>query len=184
METLGLLLDLTFIHSPKPSFLGLIDPSTKLRLTEAEPWSDELKGWIQVIRNDMSLMCPDVVRRTFSISMGLKLTDDCTISELNAFWRKKTESTDVLSFPALDETIFIPEGQCVELGDIVVSVTTAYRQAREHNHELITELRWLVSHGLLHLLGWDHPDEKSLNEMLSLQQKLLSMQGNLQLPSV
>ena len=65
----------------------------------------------------------------------------------------------------------------VELGDIIVSVPTAERQALEQNHSLERELCWLVSHGLLHLLGWDHPDDASLMTMLQCQEQLLAMAG-------
>ncbi len=61
----------------------------------------------------------------------------------------------------------------LELGDIVISVQTAARQAPEHGHSLERELLFLASHGLLHLLGWDHPDDASLAAMLARQQQLL-----------
>ena len=54
------------------------------------------------------------------------------------------------------------------------------RQALEQVHSLRHELRWLVSHGLLHLLGWDHPDDPSLEAMLQLQEQLLDSGGNVQ----
>ena len=63
------------------------------------------------------------------------------------------------------------------MGDIVISVPTAIRQAKENNAELFRELRWLASHGLLHLLGWDHSDEEGLNQMLSIQEQLLDIRG-------
>jgi probable rRNA maturation factor len=59
------------------------------------------------------------------------------------------------------------------LGDVVISVDTADRQAQEQGHSLETELAWLATHGLLHLLGWDHPDEESLIGMLNQQKTLL-----------
>jgi probable rRNA maturation factor len=79
----------------------------------------------------------------------------------------------VLSFAALDDAGAWLDGPSVELGDIVVSLETARRQAQEQGHSLRRELRWLVSHGLLHLLGWDHPDDDSLAAMLALQERLL-----------
>ncbi|AUB37577.1 ybeY, putative rRNA maturation factor [Nostoc flagelliforme CCNUN1] len=63
------------------------------------------------------------------------------------------------------------------LGDIIVSVDTAQRQAQQQEHSLPTELAWLASHGLLHLLGWDHPDEESLGRMLKQQVRLLNAVG-------
>jgi len=65
-------------------------------------------------------------------------------------------------------------GMPLELGDIVISVETAARQAPEHGHSLALELLFLASHGLLHLLGWDHPDEASLAAMLARQEALLA----------
>jgi probable rRNA maturation factor len=63
------------------------------------------------------------------------------------------------------------------LGDIIVSIDTAARQAEQQEHSLTTELAWLTAHGLLHLLGWDHPDEESLMEMLKKQVILLHSVG-------
>ena len=63
------------------------------------------------------------------------------------------------------------------LGDIVISVDTAQRQVQQHGHTLQTELVWLAAHGLLHLLGWDHPDDDSLTRMLSQQAILLQTIG-------
>ena len=79
----------------------------------------------------------------------------------------------MLSFAALDDAGEWMEGPSIELGDIVVSLETARRQAQEQGHSLQRELRWQVSHGLLHLLGWDHPDDDSLAAMLALQERLL-----------
>lgn len=61
----------------------------------------------------------------------------------------------------------------LELGDIVISLDTAARQASDHSQSLVQELQFLASHGLLHLLGWDHPDAASLEAMLQRQDKLL-----------
>ena len=63
----------------------------------------------------------------------------------------------------------------LELGDIVISLHTTYRQAVNHGHSLEHELHFLASHGLLHLLGWDHPDEGSLAAMISRQSQLLDI---------
>ncbi len=83
--------------------------------------------------------------------------------------------TDVLAFAALEgESLLLEEDDSpLYLGDIVVSLETAQRQAAEQRHPLETELAWLVSHGLLHLLGWDHPDDAQLAAMLTQQRSLL-----------
>ncbi len=74
-------------------------------------------------------------------------------------------------------------GEPLELGDIVISVETAARQAGEHGYSLARELLFLASHGLLHLLGWDHPDEASLAAMLARQEALLADVSQLSRPS-
>ena len=148
-------------------------PDDPAQLSDETAWHRDLMGWIQTIRSTPSLTCPDAVRRADEVSLGLRFTDDASIAELNSAWRQKTGPTDVLSFAALDDAGDWMEGPSIELGDIVVSLETARRQAEEQGHSLQRELRWLVSHGLLHLLGWDHPDDESLAAMLALQERLL-----------
>jgi probable rRNA maturation factor len=63
------------------------------------------------------------------------------------------------------------------LGDVVISVETAQRQATQLGHSLQQELAWLASHALLHLLGWDHPDKASMLCMLKQQETLLQAVG-------
>jgi probable rRNA maturation factor len=110
--------------------------------------------------------------------LTLRLTEDREIQVLNAQYRHKNKPTDVLAFAALEVNSpqLPPEIQLsmpLYLGDVVISVETAYRQAQQQGHSLQTELAWLATHGLLHLLGWDHPDEESLRGMLNQQEILL-----------
>ena len=74
------------------------------------------------------------------------LVSDTRMRTLNRAFRGKDYATDVLSFPADDETF---------LGDIAIATGVARRQAREAGHAVATELRVLALHGLLHLLGYD-----------------------------
>ncbi|MEO0935438.1 MAG: rRNA maturation RNase YbeY, partial [Cyanobacteria bacterium J06641_2] len=69
------------------------------------------------------------------------------------------------------------ENEPLYLGDIIVSVDTARKQAIQQGHSLKIELAWLASHGFLHLIGWDHPDEESLQRMLRKQVMLLKTLG-------
>ena len=141
-------------------------------------WAPVLLQWIEHVRSNPDLSCPSVVRLAPEVSLGLRFTDDAGIAELNSQWRQKSGPTDVLSFAALDDAPDWLEGAAVELGDIIVSLDTAHQQAADHDHSLRYELHWLISHGLLHLLGWDHPDERSLRAMLDLQERLLDRTGN------
>ena len=86
--------------------------------------------------------------------LSLLLTDDAEIRELNRTWRKLDQATDVLSFPQ-DEEAVNESGETL-LGDVVISVETAARQAEEHHLSFNEELILLAIHGILHLLGYDH----------------------------
>jgi probable rRNA maturation factor len=113
--------------------------------------------------------------------LSLRLTTDTEIQALNAQFRHQDKSTDVLSFAAMEvdfpEVESEPGNSSLYLGDIIISVDTAVRQAPEHGYALDKELAWLASHGLLHLLGWDHPDEPSLLIMLDQQETFLAQSG-------
>ena len=165
---LDLTLDAGTVHLNRRDPPDLFDPRV---------WETTLLTWIERVRQDSAISCPGLVRRAEEISLGLRFTDDASICELNGTWRQRQEPTDVLSFAALEDAPDWLDDGSVELGDIVISLDTARRQALEHNHSLKRELQWLASHGLLHLLGWDHPDDASLDEMLACQDLLLSTIG-------
>jgi probable rRNA maturation factor len=113
--------------------------------------------------------------------VSLRLTADSEMQALNAQYRQQDRSTDVLAFAALEVNCPQPDemlsSEPLYLGDIVISIDTAYRQAQQQGHPLKTELAWLAAHGFLHLLGWDHPDEESLTQMLDRQETLLQAIG-------
>lgn len=88
---------------------------------------------------------------------------DPTIHILNRQYRGKDKPTDVLSFPLADE--LHPE----LLGDVVISVDTAARQAQRRGHSLREEIQTLLIHGVLHLLGYDH--EVSRSEAIRMHRK-------------
>jgi probable rRNA maturation factor len=115
-----------------------------------------------------------------SLDLSLRLTDDQEIQDLNQQYRQQNHPTDVLAFAALEVEIpqLSPQDDSpVYLGDIVISIDTAGRQAAQLGHSLEIEVAWLAAHGLLHLLGWDHPDRASLHRMIRLQVYLLEKIG-------
>ncbi len=97
--------------------------------------------------------------------LSVLLVDDATIQNLNRQHRNIDSATDVLSFPQMDDDEFISH----MLGDVVISVETAKRQASEHHFSLEQELVLLLLHGLLHLLGYDH--ERSQKEEQVMKEK-------------
>lgn len=102
------------------------------------------------------------------VELSVALCTDAHIRALNAEWRGKDAATDVLSFPA--ETF----GEVTVLGDCVVSVDTAGRQARDLGHGLLEECRVLLAHGVAHLAGMDHEDgEEEAAEMSRVESALL-----------
>jgi probable rRNA maturation factor len=103
--------------------------------------------------------------------LSVLLTDDATIHELNRAHRGKDRPTDVLSFP-LDET-FDGAGGVRLLGDVVISLDTAARQARGRKRELAAEVRFLLAHGILHLIGHDHAEPEEKRRMDALTRKLV-----------
>ncbi len=103
------------------------------------------------------------------------LTDDAQIRELNRAYAGVDAPTDVLSFRAQegDATFAIPPEATAYLGDIVISVPYAARQAARQNHPLAAELRLLVVHGVLHLLGYDDQTEEERAVMWERQNEIL-----------
>jgi probable rRNA maturation factor len=93
---------------------------------------------------------------------------DRAMRELNLRWRGKRGTTDVLSFPAGQEEFEKAEG--LSLGDVVISVEQAARQAAEHRLDFEAEVAQLILHGLLHLCGYDH--ERDGGEMNALELRL------------
>ncbi len=137
-------------------------------------WHNWFNNWLNYLQDH--LPC------ALGYELSLRLTDDQDIQSLNYQYRQKNSPTDVLAFSALEVEInhnfadFLTD-EPLYLGDLIISVDTAFFQAKKYQHSLEIELAWLGSHGLLHLLGWDHPDQESLFQMLSLQENLLQSIG-------
>jgi probable rRNA maturation factor len=95
--------------------------------------------------------------------------DDTFIQGLNREYRGQDKPTDVLSFAQEP----VPGGPEL-LGDVVISVDTARRQAQEQGHSLSREVEWLLCHGMLHLLGYDDETEEGLEQMCRRQHETLA----------
>jgi probable rRNA maturation factor len=137
-------------------------------------WQEWFSRWIAVAGIDLPAAA--------GYELTLRLTSDEAIRALNRTYRNIDRPTDVLSFACLEDPVVgfqFPESATLPLylGDIIISTETAASQADSENLSLATELVWLASHGFLHLLGWDHPDDNSLTQMLSLQAQLLTTIG-------
>lgn len=182
-------LDLAFEAGPElPA--ALLEQAAPLAELDAgsERWHLLFSLWLAELADEL----PERLDAS-AYCLGLELVNDAAMAALNAEWRQQNGPTDVLAFAAQEASedgLAFPmptepghasgedgedgwEEPGLELGDIVISLDTAARQAGEHGNPLPRELLFLASHGLLHLLGWDHPDEAQLAAMLERQDRLI-----------
>lgn len=108
------------------------------------------------------------------VEVSCVLVDDERIHEINKEYRHIDRSTDVISFAMEDNDQFYVEGMPRSLGDIFISVDHAKKQAEEYGHSLKREMCFLFTHGILHLLGYDHMTDEQEKEMFGLQDEILS----------
>jgi len=130
----------------------------------------------------------DLVERP-AAEIAIVLTDDVEIRELNGAYRQKDKATDVLSFPQSAPDFIPPPGMPVPLGDVVISVETAARQAASDGclpriksalgrapgapWTVLDETTFLLVHGVLHLLGHDHMEPEERQEMEAREHQLI-----------
>lgn len=135
-----------------------------------------------------ALACAADHERIESGDVVISLVSDEEIHELNRTYRGKDAPTDVLSFAMMEEAAEEPEiffdaedadqiEQDDMLGDIIISVPTAKRQAESYGHSLERELAFLAVHGFLHLIGYDHGTEEEEQEMFSRQEAIMEAAG-------
>ncbi|MBT9584753.1 rRNA maturation RNase YbeY [bacterium] len=123
-----------------------------------------------VVRTTLRLApCPE------DAELSLTLTTDRGIQDLNARYRGLDKPTDVLAFAMEDgEPLPLLPGVPRQLGDIVVSLDTTLRQAQENQTTPQSELAWVICHGTLHLLGFDHQDFEQLSHMRAREREVLT----------
>ena len=158
----------------KVSKAAIATPSDSLgvHLVSESQWQHYFQQWLMAIDLNLS--------PSGAYMLSLQLTTDAEIQHLNTSYRQQNTPTDVLAFAALEwvgPPIPALVDEPLDLGDIIISVETAAGQAAENGHSLNLELVWLATHGLLHLLGWDHPTAPELNQMLVEQSRLLGYVG-------
>ena len=106
-----------------------------------------------------------------SAKASVALVDKQTIKKLNNLYRGMNQATDVLSFSEREAEKF-PGDE--DLGEVIICYSSALKQAREHGHSVIKEIKILLAHGLVHLLGYDHRTKKEAKAMMELEKKILS----------
>jgi probable rRNA maturation factor len=125
---------------------------------------------------DLARFVLDTLRIHPLAELAVLLVDAPTMEQLHVQWMDEPGPTDVLSFP-MDELRPTPDDEEPEpglLGDVVLCPDVAARQARAAGHSTEDELHLLTTHGILHLLGYDHAEPDEEREMFALQADLLS----------
>lgn len=107
------------------------------------------------------------------LELSVIFVDDKRIHEINREYRQIDRSTDVISFALEDSEQYYIEGMPREIGDIFISIDHAKMQAEEYGHSFYREMCFLFTHGLLHLLGFDHMNEEDEKVMFGRQKTIL-----------
>lgn len=110
------------------------------------------------------------------VYVSLLFTGNNEIQVINREYRDKDQPTDVISF-AYHETEDFDIGPYDTLGDIVISLERVVEQAKEYNHSPKRELFYVLTHGILHLLGYDHIEEEERKEMRAKEEEILGSFG-------
>lgn len=110
-----------------------------------------------------------------AVELSLKLVDDAAMTQLHEQFMGEPGPTDVLAFPMdnVGEETAPDLAEAELVGDVVLCPSIAAAQAREAGHDTAAELRLLCTHGILHLLGYDHHEPDEEREMFGLQARLL-----------
>jgi len=117
--------------------------------------------------------------RILEADLAIRIVDNKEGRALNRHYRGKDYATNVLSFPAeMAEGVKLPKGVKMPLlGDLVLCAPVVAREAREQKKPLASHYAHLTVHGTLHLLGWDHEDEREAEAMEQLEREILAGMG-------
>ena len=143
-----------------------------ISISQTRRWNLKTRGISRAARKTLEL------EGAKEAEVAVLLTDDSTIQSMNRQHRGYDKPTDVLSFAQRDSGVGIPIPMQPEiLGDVVVSVDTASRQAEVFGVPVENEIALLVVHGILHLLGHDDETEDGANQMRVREQRVLEAAG-------
>ena len=152
---------------------------------EADPEWDSSTRWEALVREAAEAAIaesafPQLASSTRAVELSVRLANDPQVQALNARWRGKDKPTNVLSFPQLepDELGSVADdGPELLLGDLVLAHGVCAREAQEKAIPLEDHAAHLVVHGTLHLLGHDHIDDASAENMESREVRALARLG-------
>ena len=125
---------------------------------------------LDVLNNYVKYVCDKL--ELDKCEFNIIIVDNKKIHQINREYRNVDRETDVISF-AMEDNMDIKYDNFRLLGDIYISIDKCYSQAEEYGHSKVREICFLATHGILHLLGYDHMNEEDEVKMFSLQNELL-----------
>jgi probable rRNA maturation factor len=149
-------------------------PPTADVLIAAECWQTQADAE-DIVQRAIAAAASFVELPANETEVAVMLTDDARIRELNREWRGQDKATNVLSFPAAQPPGETP--QPLMLGDIAIAYETTRNEAEAEGKPFQNHLSHLAIHGFLHLLGYDHLDDKEAEEMEGLERDILAKLG-------
>lgn len=156
---------------------------------------EDMRGLLDSDARALMQRCADAAESTEGVSektaVFITIVDDEEIREINREQRGKDMSTDVLSFPTVNYPAGQTAGSCAKLlrreydpemdacllGDIVISMDHVRAQAEEYGHSMQRESGYLLTHGLFHLMGYDHMTDEDKPVMRAMEEKSLASIG-------
>lgn len=127
---------------------------------------------LDIINTDYKTLFPDSIDKRKNYVISCTLVDDEIMQTINKQHRDKDSTTDVISLGYLEQNDF--PGNNVA-GEIFISLPTAKKQAKQAGHDPLTEVRFLFVHGVLHILGYEHQEEKDFKIMMDLTNHILAL---------
>lgn len=141
----------------------------------------EVEGYDDLVKEDeIRKYLTEILNKEYvseqPVYLSILFTNNEEIQVVNSEYRGKNQPTDVISF-AYHETSDFDIGPYDTLGDIIISLERVEEQATEYNHSIKRELYYVLTHGILHLLGYDHMEEEEKQEMRKKEEELLNSYG-------
>ncbi len=132
-------------------------------------------------------LAPKVEGLSVPCAISVRICRDGVIAAINQQWRGLNRSTDVLSFPSVSwpgtdtarqhehllHQVYDDEAEACFLGDIIISLDHVYQQASEYQHSPEREAAYLLTHGICHLMGYDHLDDSGRRQMRQIEEQIL-----------
>lgn len=156
----------------------------EIALENDEEW-DSSSGWLPLVRKAAEAAVaeseyPELARSDRAVEISVTLTSDEQVRGLNSKWRGKDQPTNVLSFPMADERDLaaanVADAELL-LGDIVLARGVCETEARDKGIKVADHAVHLVVHGTLHLLGYDHHDDRDAADMEAREVRALKRLG-------